>query len=341
MKENNVITKDVLEVLKEKEYDLINIKEDCLFMDYVDIEEKSENKNTSIPTRLFVREGSDIFKSLLKKQKIYSFNYKNIEYIITISDKQINISERKINNNEIHETTINLYDNKDYSISKYIHDLNHSTKLHKTYSTKRKCPIEIFNIDKKEAIELVQSLLDNLKNVYFIHNIINIYYVYYRLNLVPDTWYNPIISDEEITLSSNRYSSIDTVNNKSNCAFNIMLNDTKEKVGEITFNLKKDSFTYDGNVGYKIYEEFRNKGYATRALNLLKEIVKTNKFVGDKDLFIATTPENIYSQKVVQNNDGSLIYDGQVPENDQFNYKHGVKEVKVYQIRMNREQINN
>ena len=335
-----MIENKFLEVINEKEYDLINIKEDCLFLDYAEME-KEINLNSNIPIRLFIRECNNFFTSIIKKQKIYTFIYKDIEYIISVSDKEINISQRKEINNEMVETVINLYEDKKFSVSKYIHGLDHSTKFHKTYNTNKKSLVNIFNFDKIEAMALAQQLLDELKDVDFLYKIINPYLIYDRLNLIPSTWYNPIISDDEITLSSNRYSSIDTVNYKKICSFNIILNNTKEQIGKIAFNLEKGNFTYDGNVRYEIKEEFRNKGYATRALNLFIEIIKTNKYVGDKDLFIATTPENIYSQKVVQNNDGSLIYDGQVPENDQFNYKHGVKEVKVYQIRMNREQINN
>lgn len=334
-----MIKNNFLEVISEKEYDLINIKEECLFLDYAEMEKEIISSN--IPTRLFIREGNDIFTSKLQKQKIYTIKQKSIDYIITISDKQINISQRKKENDSINEIVINLYEDNSFSVSKYIHDVNYSTKAHKNYNTKQKCIIDIFNFDKVEAMALAQNLLDDLKEVTDIHKIISVYGLYDRLHLIPSTWYNPIISDEEITLSSNRYSSIDSVNSKKNCALNIILNDTKEKVGQITFNLTNDGFTYNGNVGYEIKEEFRNKGYASRALKLLKEVIKTNNHVGDKDLFISTTPNNIGSQKVAIKNAGELIYDGEVPENNSLNYKYGMDKVKVYQIRMNREQISN
>lgn len=334
-----MIKSEILEVINEKEYDLINIKKDCLFLNYAE-EEKLYKKN-DIPTRLFIREGSNIFNTIIKKQKIYTLTYKEVDYIISVSDEQINISQRKKENNEIVETVINLYNDKNFSISKYIHDLNHSTKFHKTYRPNQKHIIDIFNLDKIEAFALAQNLLDDLKEVTDIHKIISVYGLYDRLHLIPSTWYNPIISDEEITLSSNRYSSIDSVNSKKNCALNIILNDTKEKVGQITFNLTNDGFTYNGNVGYEIKEEFRNKGYASRALKLLKEVIKTNNHVGDKDLFVSTNPDNIGSQKVAIKNAGELIYDGEVPKNNSLNYKYGMDKVKVYQIRMNREQISN
>ena len=277
-----------LEVINEKEYDLINIKEDCLFLDYAEME-KEINLNSNIPTRLFIREGNNIFNSIIKKQKIYTFIYKDIEYIISVSDKEINISQRKIEDNNIIETVINLYEDKKFSVSKYIHGLDHSTKFHKTYNSQKKFASDIFNFDKVEAMALAQQLLDELKSVDFLYKIITVYPIYYKLNLIPNTWYNPIISDDKITLSSNRYSSIDTVNYKKVCSFNIMLNDTKEQIGQITFNLEKGNFTYDGNVRYEIKEEFRNKGYAKK---LIEEVIVELKNNQCKNITLEVNEKN-------------------------------------------------
>ena len=42
-----------------------------------------------------IREGNNIFNSIIKKQKIYTITHKEVDYIISISDEQINISQRK------------------------------------------------------------------------------------------------------------------------------------------------------------------------------------------------------------------------------------------------------
>ena len=106
-----------------------------------------------------------------------------------------------------------------------------------------------------------------------------------------------------------------------------------ERVGEISFNYLYDSvFSYSGNVSYEIEKAFQNHHYATIALNLLKDLLKSNEFTGDKDLYIATLPNNIYSQKVAKNNSGVLCYDGKVPEDECIYYIDGIKEVKVYKI---------
>lgn len=333
--------KNKLDVIKERDYILIDIKKECSFVEYLCEIKNYEDSAKQIPIRMFILDSNDFIHSKLRKQKIYCFENYGFEYIISISNNKIKISQSNINDKLIYETTLEIEPTNFY-ITNYIHDLNYNTKVCKSYVNNDVFEsIEELELNKKEALSLAQKLLDNLKNVSSLYKMINIYFIYRKLNLVPNTWYNPIISDDLITLSSARYSSINTINGVKNCTLDIILNDTNEKVGTITFNLEKGNFTYDGNVRYQIKEKFQNNGYATRALKLLKEIVKTNEYVGDKDLFISTTPDNIFSQKVAENNNGDLIYNGEVPENDIFNYKYGVKEVKVYQIRMNREQITN
>lgn len=63
-------------------------------------------------------------------------------------------------------------------------------------------------------------------------------------------------------------------------------------------------------------------------------MLKNNHYTGDKDLYIATTPTNIYSQNVAKNNNGELIYKGDVPIDDSTNYIDGVKKVHVYRIKI-------
>jgi len=330
--------KNKIDVIKDRDYTLTNIMKECSFSEYLDELKKYENYTKEIPIKMLILDSNNFIHSKILKQKIFCFENYGFEYIISMSNNRIKISQSNIKDNNIYETTLEI-EPTNFHVTNYIHDLNYRTRVCKGYDNN--IDNRELELDKKEALSLAQQLLEKLKNMNTLYKMINIYYIYRKLNLLPNTWYNPILSDDVITLSSARYSSINTINGVKNCTLDIILNDTREQVGNITFNLKKDNFTYDGNVGYQIKEKFQNNGYATRALKLLKEIVKTNEYVGDKDLFISTTPDNIFSQKVAENNSGDLIYNGEVPENDAFNYKYGVKEVKVYQIRMNREQITN
>ena len=85
--------------------------------------------------------------------------------------------------------------------------------------------------------------------------------------------YVPIIENDVIYLSiSHRslYKDID-INQLGYACFDIIIKETKEKVGNISFDYSCNyGFTYSGNVSYNIEEPFRNKHYATMALGLLK-----------------------------------------------------------------------
>ncbi len=113
--------------------------------------------------------------------------------------------------------------------------------------------------------------------------------------------------------------------------FDVILNETKEKVGEINCHLG-DEFQYGGNVDYFIYEKYRHHHYATMALELLKQLLQNNLSNAEKILYISTLPEDTYSQKVAQNNNAELYYDGEVPVTDSLNYINGVKKIKIYKI---------
>lgn len=332
---NNSIYDDVIDIIDEKDFVLINIKEDCSLDYFINQKDRYKNKEMNIPTRLFILNNN----LQLEKQKIYYFEKKNSKYIIFISNKKIIISEMKTKDELVYETEVDIKELQEFSVAKYIHDSNNGTKECRVYNSNNnnKTLIEELSLNKKEALSLAQDLFDNIKFVGGFYKIMNVYPLYRRLNLVPDTWYNPIVSDDVITLSSSRFSSIDSVNRNKNATLDIILNETKEQVGTITFNFKNTGFTYDGNIGYEIKDEFQHNGYASRALKLIKEVIKSNQFKGDKDIYISTVPNNIYSQKVAENNEGKLVYNGNVPDNDKYNYKYGVKEVKVYQIKMNNQ----
>lgn len=330
--------KNKIQINNEKDYFLIDIKEECSFIEYIEKLENYKDEKILIPTRMFILDSSDFIDSKLQKQKICYFSNLGFEYIITLSDNKIKISQRNIEGKHIHETMLVIDDSNEYSITKYIHDSNNKIKVCEEYinnNSKDKL------LDKKEAIFLAQYLLDNLKNMSTLYKIINIYYIYRKLNLIPNTWYNPIVSDDVITLSSPRYSSIGTINNIGNGILNIVLNETKEQIGNVIFNFKKEGITYDGNIGYEIKEKFKNSDYAIRALNLLKEIVKSNKFITDKQIYISIIDDDINYQKEIEESDGKIVYDGVVPEDNKLNRAHGIPKVKIYQININdKVQIN-
>lgn len=61
--------------------------------------------------------------------------------------------------------------------------------------------------------------------------------------------------------------------------------------------------TYGGHISYNICPEYQNKGYATKALNLL---LKKCLDFGLKEVMVTTKDYNIASQKVILKNHGVL-----------------------------------
>lgn len=122
--------------------------------------------------------------------------------------------------------------------------------------------------------------------------------------------YTSVISDGIISLSIWEKIENDEINNKLIETFDIVLNDTGENIGSISFDYYSRNLQF-GNVSYAILNEFQNKGYATRALRLLVNLLKNNNYEGNKDLYFWISYYNEYSQKVVLNNGGEIISGGE------------------------------
>ena len=133
-----------------------------------------------------------------------------------------------------------------------------------------------------------------------------------------------VISDDVISLLWTCEEN-ENINDFSSAHFKIILNENKKCVGTISYELGMSTLN---NVTYRIYQNYRKNGYATRALSLLKEIVKKCNFRGNKNLYL--TPTNVFSEKVILNNDGELT---QVfAMNDDYSAESDV--CKVYEIKI-------
>ena len=143
------------------------------------------------------------------------------------------------------------------------------------------------------------------------------------------------IKNDEISLVIDYIPDTKKTDELTDAYFHIVLNETNDVVGHIAFDYSLSSgFDYSGNVEYSIKEEYRNKKYATKALALLKQLLKSNTFNGDKDLYISMLPENKYSEKVAINNGGTLYYEGKLPKEHIIRITDKIKKVKVYQIKI-------
>ncbi len=84
-------------------------------------------------------------------------------------------------------------------------------------------------------------------------------------------------------------------------------------------NLLRD---YEGNIGYAIRPTERNKGYGTEMLRLaLKECQNLNL----KEVLISCDRENIPSSKVIENNNGKLLKEVFIPEENIIFKKYKIK----------------
>lgn len=145
--------------------------------------------------------------------------------------------------------------------------------------------------------------------------------------------YQPIIKNDRIGLLSNNIEM--KTNNSSFLSFDVVKNDTLERVGKIGFQaiLSEECF-YGGNVDYTIYDSFQHMGYGTQSLSMLKELLQQNTHAAKEGILISTVPDNIYSQRIAIKNGGILIYEGTVPKDTSLYQIDHVKEVKVYQIQI-------
>lgn len=119
---------------------------------------------------------------------------------------------------------------------------------------------------------------------------------------------------------------------------NIVLKETNQIIGTLEFTISSyldENFTYEGNVSYEIYPEFRNLGYATKAVKILKEYISNLSDEYNKKLYIATLPENIASQKVAEKCGGELCYEGETPANSKAKIYCKADNVKIYKIANN------
>lgn len=289
-----------------------------------------------IPIPCLLREGLDLLNVKILKQTIYTYEENDYTYFISKNEDFFLLSERKKEKEHIVEIELKIdKQKKKYSVSKYIHDLNYSTKEIKKYPMKEDNTLDFFRMEKIEAIKLLQGLVNRIDVSEKIEKFLYVHEIYAYLHLLPEKDFNPVIIGNKVTLSVHRAWKGEDFLSINTFSFDIVINETKEKVGNIGYWYQKNGgFTYGGNVNYDIDPEFRHLGYATLALELLKNLLKEHKMEGDKDLYISALPNNLYSQKVAINNQGELFYNGPVPEEELLNSLDGVKEVVVYRIKM-------
>lgn len=235
---------------------------------------------------------------------IYLMDDDNKTYeIIKENDDNFIVSRKNYTNQNIEEISLEFM-GSNFKIDKITHTLNGSTKDIETYSIDNNDYIN--NLSKNKAFTYAKTLLDDICTIDKIKNIIDVNLLYKKLNIITKDKYNPVISDDKISLCTIKKE--DNILDKKSSFFSIVLNDTKEVVGDISYNYMNEGPSELGNVMYNVKEKYRHNGYCTRALSLLIKLLKNNTYNGNKDLYLATINE--YSMRVAKRN-GGILYNGE------------------------------
>ena len=85
---------------------------------------------------------------------------------------------------------------------------------------------------------------------------------------------------------------------------------------------------YGGNIGYRIYEEFRGHRYAERASKLLIKLAEKHKM---PYLIITCNPDNIPSRKTIERAGGKFIEKVPLPADSLLRFR-GETEKLIYRV---------
>ncbi len=114
--------------------------------------------------------------------------------------------------------------------------------------------------------------------------------------------------------------------------FKIILNETLEEIGHISYTYENDSIV--GNLSYFIYEEHRNKGYGKKALKLLVDNIRR---IDDNDLYLAIIPNNIASIKLAKSQNAKYVGDVNIPSKYIFSDDGKYSYANMYKIKIKGE----
>ena len=113
----------------------------------------------------------------------------------------------------------------------------------------------------------------------------------------------------------------------SNC-FDIYLHDTDINIGNIWCDDKiHEDINYLGNVGYHIYQGYEGKGYALKALKLIRLIMKEK---GASTILLNIEPNNVKSRRVAEKFGAKLLCYRPFPEKHELYDFSRFNKVAVY-----------
>ena len=139
-----------------------------------------------------------------------------------------------------------------------------------------------------------------------------------------------LLSDGEIDLSINLNKVGDeTLGYLPAYHYNIKEHGMHEVVGQIDIRIGHNINTfYGGNIGYGIEEGYRGKGYAAKAVLLLKNVARKHHL---KEVIITCNPDNLASRKTAEKAGGILLEIVDLPEDNEM-YKLGERQKCRYEL---------
>lgn len=318
-----------ISIKEENNQIIIDILENCSLQEYIKLLEKTKYSYllNIIDLKYLLKNNS------ISPKRIILINNEDIIYIISITKDRITIAKKTISTNIIEEIIDIDKINYIYQISSLIHTLDGNTIDVKTYYQEEDKNHSFMFLPKIEALDIARMLIEEISSIPNIANHINLNETAKILNIYLEKNYFPIIQNETITLSwQNRYGSTN-IYEKQRATLDIILNETKEVIGNISFNTNYNPNTsYTGNISYSIKTEYQGNHYATQALALLKEVLKNHKEQQGKPLYLSIEENNIKSQRVALNNNGELYYEGPIPKSDNLTKFSGITKIKMYKI---------
>ena len=151
----------------------------------------------------------------------------------------------------------------------------------------------------------------------------------FKQNIKQDFLKTPIYSDSVIELQcSNHVPANIPQEHLPYYVFSIKAVQQNNIVGVIHLRLGfNEGIYYCGHIGYLVDDKYQNKGYATRACLLIRELAKQH---GYKNLLITNNPENIASRKVCEKIGADFIRVVELPINNELR-KQGESSKCIYQ----------
>ena len=194
----------------------LEILSECTFKEYgaaIDKYEKEIN-GIRIPIRMFITNGENLINAKLQKQKIFIVSRDNVTYCIVSTSSKVKLSEKIYQNDEINEITLDIDKNSnEYSIVKYIHDLNYSTKFCKWYPI-HDDSLNDFALNRFQAIESFKIFLLKLEKIKDIEIFPDMKNLYDLVNLIGNSILSGDMKETFINLKEDSNFFPEIVNNQ-------------------------------------------------------------------------------------------------------------------------------